>query len=91
MRDKDAGSTRVSPMNRTMKNYDSFLRVFPTYGVLNDKFKSTAKGTWIKTEKNDDGTRTYAPDRTFFAKMDYTKAYTEEMLKLSNMMKKKNK
>ena len=79
----------ISPsktINRRLKINNTYMTVFPMYGLSkNEEMFKTQAFSSIGTElKHADKV-----DYTFFNKMDYTKRYTEEMLKAKNMRSSK--
>ncbi len=77
-------------MNRTMFGKDTFLSVFPGYGVTPDKFSSINQNHFVYEDFNDvEHRRTIDVNRSHFLKRDQFKMYTEELLKTSNMRGRK--
>lgn len=69
-------------MNRSMNRKDTFLNLFPSYGVRPDQVDSEV----MRTMKYDDFNsieqrKTIDLDRSHFAKWDEMKKFTEELLK----------
>lgn len=77
-------------MNRTLKNKDTFLSVFPAYGIKPDQKDSEMHKVYRYDEYHPiEQRKTALPDRTFYHKKDEIKRYTEEWLKTINMRGRK--
>ena len=77
-------------LSRTMQVKDTFMSVFPNYGVQPDEKESLNKtfyawNAWNPIEQKE----TAKVDKSNFFKLDEFKVYTEELLKAKNMMGKK--
>ena len=77
----DRTSSRT--FNRTLRDRDTFLNVFPNYRIVRDHKHSTMRKQFKYPSLAVEGTPTYMIDRTYTKKMDFMKKYTEEMLKVS--------
>jgi hypothetical protein len=77
-------------MNRNLGIKDTFLSLFPSYGVTPDKQESHLRRTFIYDDFNEgEGAKTTSLNRTYFVKRDEMKRYTEELLKTKNMRGRK--
>lgn len=77
-------------MNRNMGIKDTFLSLFPSYGVTPDQNETHLRRTFIYDDFNDgEGTLTTSLNRAYFVKRDEMKRYTEELLKTTNMRGRK--
>ena len=77
-------------MNRTLRAKDSFLAVFPSYGVIRDSLGSEARMEYRYQQYHDIEMRpTNSPDKEHHLKRDEIKRYTEEWLKTANMRGKR--
>lgn len=77
-------------MNRNLHLKDTFLALFPAYGVSPDRIESEVKNKmkWDNYNRFEQRKTTHL-DRKHFAKWDEMKRYTEEWLKTQNMRGKK--
>lgn len=69
-------------MNRRLKVKNSYITIFPNYGLYKntDMFRGTQfQMIGTKLDKAEE------VDHEYFSKMDYWKKYNEEMLKAKNM------
>lgn len=74
-------------MSRNMMVKDTFMSVFPNYGVQPDEKESLnrtfyAWSPWNPIEQKE----TAKVDKSHFNRLDEFKIYTEELLKAKNMM-----
>jgi len=73
-----------------MRIKDTFLSLFPAYGVTPDKLQSQVMRSHIYEDFNTiEQTKTTNLNRTFYMKRDDFKMYTEELLKSQNMRGRK--
>lgn len=80
----DRTSSRT--FNRTLRDRDTFLNVFPNYRIARDHKHSTMRKHFHYPSMAVEGTPTYMIDRTYTKKMDFMKKYTEEMLKVNTLL-----
>ena len=71
--------------NRTLKDKDTFLSIFPNYRIVRDHKHSTMRKAFKYPRKSVDGRETHFIDRTYTKKTDFITKYTEEMLKIAAM------
>lgn len=77
-------------MNRNLRIKDTFLSLFPAYGVTPDKLASQVMYAHTYEEFDPlEQRKTTSLNRTHFAKRDEMKRYTEELLKTQNMRGRK--
>eukprot|EP00350_Pseudokeronopsis_sp_OXSARD2_P008141 CAMPEP_0170552642 /NCGR_PEP_ID=MMETSP0211-20121228/10520_1 /TAXON_ID=311385 /ORGANISM="Pseudokeronopsis sp., Strain OXSARD2" /LENGTH=68 /DNA_ID=CAMNT_0010860495 /DNA_START=772 /DNA_END=975 /DNA_ORIENTATION=- len=68
-------------MNRYKLQKDTFVSILPGYGLTPDDLSSEKMRSFIYNDYHPIESRKTADlDRTFFAKMDEHKRYTEELL-----------
>lgn len=72
-------------VNVGLRERDSFLSIFPGYGITKDRFEATSKSFYKYPEKTEEGKATHEVNRDFHHKVDFMKRYTESMLKVKNM------
>lgn len=72
-------------VNVGLRERDTFLSIFPGYGVTRDRFDATSRSFHAYPEKQDDGKPTHEIKRDFHHKVDFMKRYTESMLKVKHM------
>jgi hypothetical protein len=77
-------------MNRSLGKKDTFLSVFPAYGLESDNLVSQHHEQYIYNDFDKlENRKTNSPDKAFYIQKDEMKNYTEEWLKNINMMSKK--
>ena len=77
-------------MNRGLRARDTFLSVFPAYGVRPDQKNSEIQRSYVYNEYNPiEQRKTSELNKFFFYKKDEMKKYTEEWLKTANMRGRK--
>ena len=79
----DATSSKT--FNRTLRDRDTFLTVFPNYRISRDSKHSTMQRQFRYPKKSIEGSPMHQIDRTYTHKNDTMKKYTEEMLKVASM------
>ena len=77
--------TSSKTFNRTLRDRDTFLSVFPNYRITRDPKHSTMHKQFKYPSKSIEGYETHVIDRTYTRKVDFMKKYTEEMLKVASM------
>lgn len=75
-------STSSRTFNRTLRDKDTFLSVFPGYRLARDHKNSTMRKHFRYPSRSLEGNEPHVIDRTYTHKMDFMKKYTEEMLKV---------
>ena len=76
-------------INRGLRGRDTFLDVFPAYGVLPDQKNSEVQRQYVYDFHPEEQRRTAALDKLFFFKKDDMKQYTEAWLRTTNMIAKR--
>ncbi len=77
-------------MNRTLAAKDTFVSLFPAYGVAEDNAQPHQKEKFVYEEFDPaENRRTALPDKRNYKRWDDMKKYTEEWLKNVNMIGKK--
>lgn len=83
----DFYSTSSKIFNRTLRDKDTFLTIFPNYRIARDHKNSTMRKHFKYPSKSIEGSAPHRIDRTWTRKMDFMKKYTEEMLKVASMQR----
>ncbi len=89
--DRNSGprKTFTSVLNNKIGQKDTFLNIFPGYGIRPDFQKTCYMLKHSYADWNpEEGHRTIDIDKSFHNKLDEIKIYTEEFLKTSNMRRK---
>lgn len=81
----DFNRSSSKTFNRTLRDRDTFMTVFPNYRIARDPKFSTMKKHFKYPKRSIEGSPSHQIDRTYTRKMDFMKKYTEEMLKVANM------
>ena len=78
-------------MNKALFQRDTFVNVFPWYGVVPDNLNSTEqKDKFTYDDFNFvEQKKTVDMDKTFYSKLDEIKIFTEDLLKTANMRGRK--
>ena len=71
--------------NRTLRDRDTFVNVFPNYRIARDHKFSTMRKHYKYPSCSTEGCPPHVIDRAYTHKMDFMKKYTEEMLKVQSM------
>ena len=79
------GSTSSKIFNRSLRDRDTFVNVFPNYRIARDHKYSTMRKHYKYPSCSIEGGPPHLIDRAFTHKMDFMKKYTEEMLKVQSM------
>ena len=77
--------TSSKTFNRTLRDRDTFLTIFPNYRIARDHKNSTMRKHFKYPSMSVEGNVPHFIDRTYTRKMDFMKKYTEEMLKVASM------
>ena len=75
----------LNTFNRTLRDRDTFLSIFPNYRIARDHKHSTMRKAFKYPRKSVEGRETHFIDRTYTKKTDFITKYTEEMLKIAAM------
>ena len=77
-------------INLGLRERDTFLSIFPGYGITKDRFKAHTSATHFYPDKNDLGEPVQKVNREYHHKLDFMKRYHESMLKVQNMRRIKH-
>ena len=74
-------------MNRSLRDRDTFLKIFPGYRISKETTSSVNTNSFFYPEVSTESIKMHEIDRTYTHKMDFIKRYTEEMLKVASMQR----
>jgi hypothetical protein len=80
--------TSSRTFNRSLRDKDTFLSIFPNYRISHDPKHSVMQCHFRYPKKGVEGSPTHFIDRTYTRKMDFMKKYNEEMLKVASMKRR---
>ena len=74
-------------MNRSMRERDTFLKIFPGYRIVPETTSSVNTTLFNYPKVSTEGIDMHKIDRTYTHKMDFMKRYTEEMIKVQSIQR----